>query len=225
MLGTREGRVAVAVASSLKEEVGRTGEGRRWAACRQSASARSMGSVSWFVPVWQRVHVSATRPGRTGLCCTQRGSKGRQGAVPVAERRCPQAPVRTPDALAGSRLPGSGWRWHRVALDYPQPLSLNFSPYITFLPIFPPIFSSTATVSPKYSHIPHYNYKISFSISTINFLSTNNYSSIYNTVFRVMNSDTLDLGEKEGGRRVGGAVGAPLRPWGAPYRRHARGGG
>jgi hypothetical protein len=40
-----------------------------------------------------------------------------------------------------------------------------------------------------------------------------------------MNSDTLDLGEREGGRCVGGAVGAPLRPWGAPYSRHARGGG
>jgi hypothetical protein len=89
-----------------------------------------------------------------------------------------------------------------AALGYPQPLPLNFSPYITFLPIFPPIFSSPAAVPPKYSPIPHYNYKISFSISTINFLSTNNYSYTHSTVFRVMNSDTLDLGrEKEPTRR------------------------
>jgi hypothetical protein len=40
-----------------------------------------------------------------------------------------------------------------------------------------------------------------------------------------MNSDTLDLRERERGRRVGGAVGAPLQPWSAPYRPHARGGG
>jgi hypothetical protein len=60
-------------------------------------------------------------------------------------------------------------------LGYPQSLPLNFFPYITFPSIFPLIFSSSAAVPPKYSPIPHYNYKISFSISTINFLSTNNY--------------------------------------------------
>jgi hypothetical protein len=78
-------------------------------------------------------------------------------------------------------------------LGYPQSLPLKFSPYITFPPIFPSIFSSPAAVPPKYSHISYYNYKISFSISTINFLSTNNYSWTHITVFRVMNSDTLDL--------------------------------
>jgi hypothetical protein len=36
-------------------------------------------------------------------------------------------------------------------LGYPQRLPLNFSPYITFPPIFPPIFSSPAAVPPKYS--------------------------------------------------------------------------
>jgi hypothetical protein len=104
-------------------------------------------------------------------------------------------------------LPGSAW-------GYPQPLPLNFFPYIIF-PLFPPIFSSPAAVPPKYSPIPHYNYKISFSISTINFLSTNNYSWTHSTVFRVMNSDTLDLGgERRGparrgrcrGHRCGGRV-------------------
>jgi hypothetical protein len=79
----------------------------------------------------------------------------------------------------------------------------KFSLYITFPPIFLPIFSSLAAVPLKYSPIPHYNYKISFSISTINFLSTNNYLWTHNTVFRVMNSDTLDPGEREGGRSVG----------------------
>jgi hypothetical protein len=37
-----------------------------------------------------------------------------------------------------------------------------------------------------------------------------------------MNSDTLDPGEREGDRRVGGAVEAPLRPWSAPYSPHAK---
>jgi hypothetical protein len=68
-----------------------------------------------------------------------------------------------------------------------------FSPISLFPPIFLPIFSSPATVPPKYSPIPHYNYKILFSISTINFLSTNNYLWTHSIVFRVMNSDTLDL--------------------------------
>jgi hypothetical protein len=85
---------------------------------------------------------------------------------------------------------------------YPQPLPLNFSPCITFPPIFSPIFSSPAAVPPKYSSIPHYNYKISFPISTINFLSTNNYLWTHSTMFRVMNSDTLDLeGERRGPAR------------------------
>ena len=80
----------------------------------------------------------------------------------------------------------------------------KFSPYLTFPLYFPPIFSSPAAVPPKYSPIPHYNYKISFSISTINFLSTNNYSWTHSTVFRVMNSDTLDLGgERRGPTRRG----------------------
>jgi hypothetical protein len=102
---------------------------------------------------------------------------------------------------------------------YTQSLSLNFSPYIIFPSIFPHIFSSPAAVSPKYSPIPHYNYKISFSISTINFLSTNNYSWTLNIVFRVMNSNTLYIGKREGAQRVGGAVGGtaaavecPLQP-------------
>jgi hypothetical protein len=74
----------------------------------------------------------------------------------------------------------------------------KFFPLYHFPPYFPPIFSSPAAVPPKYSSIPHYHYKISFSIPTINFLSTNNYSWTHSTVFRVMNSDTLDLGEREG---------------------------
>jgi hypothetical protein len=80
----------------------------------------------------------------------------------------------------------------------------KFVPLYQFPPIFPPIFLSPAAVPHKYSHTPHYNYKISFSISTINFLSTNNYSWTHNTMFRVMNSDTLDLGgERRGPTRRG----------------------
>jgi hypothetical protein len=75
----------------------------------------------------------------------------------------------------------------------------KFFPLYHFSLLFFPIFSSPTAVPPKYSTLPHYNYKISFSISTINFLSTNNYSWTHNTVFRVMNSDTLDLREE---RRV-----------------------
>jgi hypothetical protein len=73
--------------------------------------------------------------------------------------------------------------------------------------MFPSIFSSPAAVPPKYFPIPHYNYKISFSISTINFLSTNNYSWTHSTVFRVINSDTLDLGRERRGPTRRGAVG------------------
>jgi hypothetical protein len=52
-----------------------------------------------------------------------------------------------------------------------------------FFPLFVPLFfHSPAAVPPKYSPIPHYHYKISFSIPTINFLSTNNYSWPHNTV-------------------------------------------
>jgi hypothetical protein len=85
-----------------------------------------------------------------------------------------------------------------TSLGYPQPLPLNISLYITFPSYFPPYFFIPAAVPPKYSHIPHYHYKISFSIPTINFLSTNNYSWTHSTVFRVMNSDTLDLGREKG---------------------------
>jgi hypothetical protein len=60
---------------------------------------------------------------------------------------------------------------------------------------------------------------------TINFVSTNNYSRIHNTLFRVMNSDTLDLGEREEDRHVGGAVGGTAAAIGCPYAPHARGGG
>jgi hypothetical protein len=43
-------------------------------------------------------------------------------------------------------------------------VTTKFFPVYHFPPYFPPIFSSPAAVPSKYSHIPHYNYKISFSI-------------------------------------------------------------
>jgi hypothetical protein len=106
-----------------------------------------------------------------------------------------------------------------MGLGYPQRLPLNFSLYITFPPYFPPIFYLPQRFPLNTPPIPHYHYKISFSIPTINFLSTNNYSWTHNTVFRVINSDTLDLGgERRGPTRrgaVGGtaaAIGCPLQP-------------
>jgi hypothetical protein len=74
-------------------------------------------------------------------------------------------------------------------------------------------------------HIPHYHYKISFFLPTINFLSTNNYSWTHSTVFRVMNSDTLDLGEREGDQHVGGAVGSTAAAIGCPLRAACKGRG
>jgi hypothetical protein len=53
-----------------------------------------------------------------------------------------------------------------------------------FPPIFPLFFHLTQWFPLNTPPIPHYNYKISFSISTINFLSTNNYSWTHIIVFR-----------------------------------------
>ena len=77
----------------------------------------------------------------------------------------------------------------------------KFFPLYHFFPLFFHLPQRFPLNTPP---IPHYNYKISFSISTINFLSTNNYSWTHSTVFRVMNSDTLDLGgERRGPTRRG----------------------
>jgi hypothetical protein len=96
-----------------------------------------------------------------------------------------------------------------------------------FLPIslFPLFFHLPQRFSLNTPPIPHYNYKISFSISTINFLSTNNYSWTHSTVFRGMNSDTLDLGEREGGRRLGGAVGCTAAAIECPLQAACKGRG
>jgi hypothetical protein len=94
--------------------------------------------------------------------------------------------------------------WLSSCLGYPQPLPLNFFSYITFPPIFPLFFHLPQRSPLNTPPIPHYHYKISFSISTINFLSTNNYSWTHSTMFRVMNSDTLNLeGERRGPTRRG----------------------
>jgi hypothetical protein len=101
----------------------------------------------------------------------------------------------------------------------------KFSPYITFSPYLPPYFSSPAAIPPKYSPYTHYHYKISFSIPTINFLSTNKYSWTHNTVFRVMNSDTLDLGGERRGPTRRGAVGGPAAAIGCPLQPTCKGRG
>jgi hypothetical protein len=81
----------------------------------------------------------------------------------------------------------------------------KFFPLYHFFPLFSPLFFHLPQRFPLNTPpIPHYHYKISFSITTINFLSTNNYSWTHSTVFRVMNSDTLDLGgERRGPTRRG----------------------
>jgi hypothetical protein len=94
-----------------------------------------------------------------------------------------------------------------------------FSLYHFFL-LFSPLFFYLPQRFPLNTPpIPYYHYKISFSIPTINFLSTNNYSWTYSTVFRVMNSDTLDLGGERRGptrrrrcRGTAAAIGYPLQP-------------
>jgi hypothetical protein len=107
---------------------------------------------------------------------------------------------------AGVRNVSSTPRHPPDAIRLSATVTPKFPPISLFFLIFPSIFSSLVAVPPKYSPIPHYKYKISFSILTINFLSTNNYSCTRSIVFRVMNSDTLDLEEREGDRRVGCAV-------------------
>jgi hypothetical protein len=97
-------------------------------------------------------------------------------------------------------------------------VTFKFFPLYHFFTLFPPLFFHLAQRFPLNTPpIPHYNYKISFSISTINFLSTNNYLWTHNTVFREMNNDTLYVGgERRGPARRGrcrgtaGAVECPL---------------
>jgi hypothetical protein len=90
------------------------------------------------------------------------------------------------------------------------PLASAFRLSATVTPKFFPLYHFSPLFSPLFFHLPQRfplntplypttTIKISFSISTINFLSTNNYSWTHSTVFSVMNSDTLDLG---GERRV-----------------------
>jgi hypothetical protein len=102
----------------------------------------------------------------------------------------------------------------------------KFFPLYHFFPLFFPLFFHLPQRFPLNTPpILHYHYKISFSISTINFLSTNNYSWTYSTVFRVMNSDTLNLGgEKRGPTRRGavGDTGAAIR---CPLRAACKGRG
>jgi hypothetical protein len=96
----------------------------------------------------------------------------------------------------------------------------KFFPLYHFFPLFSPLFFHLPQRFPLNTPpIPHYHYKISFSIPTINFLSTNNYSWTHSTVFRVMNSDTLDLGgERRRPTRRGrcrgtaAAIRCPLQP-------------
>jgi hypothetical protein len=121
-------------------------------------------------------------------------------------------------------------RWHvwrnQYALRLSATVTPKFFPLYHFFPLFSTLFFHLQQRFPLNTPpIPHYHYKISFSIPTINFLSTNNYSWTHSTVFRVMNSDTLDLGEREGDRRVGGAVGGTAAAVGCPLHAACKGRG
>jgi hypothetical protein len=86
------------------------------------------------------------------------------------------------------------------ALRLSATVTPKFFPLYHFFPLFFPLFFHLPQRFPLNTPpIPHYHYKISFSIPTINFLSTNNYLWTHSTVFRVINSDTLDLGGKRRG--------------------------
>jgi hypothetical protein len=113
------------------------------------------------------------------------------------------------------------------ALRLSATVTPKFFPLYHFFPLFFPLFFHLPQRFPLNTPpIPHYHYKISFSIPTINFLSTNNYSWTHSTVFRVINSGTLDWWRERGGRQARGRCrGHPLRAWSAPCTRHARGGG
>jgi hypothetical protein len=111
--------------------------------------------------------------------------------------------------------------WMRTRLQERERLRLSATVTPKFFPLFFHLPQQFPLNTPP---IHHYHYKISFSISTINFLSTNNYSWTHNTVFRVMNSDTLYL-KREGDRHVGGAVGGHRCGYRMPPTRRMQGEG
>jgi hypothetical protein len=98
-------------------------------------AARSRGSRAGEQPAAQR---------RAGGSPNARGpsSRGAAACRPVVQRGAPAEALK--DWTTGAFERNS-------ALGYPQPLPLNFSPYIIFPPIFSPIFSTPAAVPPKYS--------------------------------------------------------------------------
>jgi hypothetical protein len=114
-----------------------------------------------------------------------------------------------------------------------NPCSLRLSAIVT--PKFFPLYHFFPLLSPLFFHLPqrfplntppisHYHYKISFSISTINFLSTNNYSWTHTTVFGDEQRHAIS-GGREGGRRLGGAVGGIAAAIECPLRAACKGRG
>jgi hypothetical protein len=95
-----------------------------------------------------------------------------------------RAPPAATMSMPAEAQAGDGRQAREGRLGYPQALPLIFfSPISLFSLFFPLFFHLPQRFSLNTPPIPHYNYKISFSISTINFLSINNYSWIHNTVF------------------------------------------
>jgi hypothetical protein len=125
-----------------------------------------------------------------------------QSPPPRAGGTCTPTPTLTLTLSSGT--PGAGSR-ERQMIRLSATVTSKFFLLYHFFPLFSPLFFHLPQQSPLNTPpIPHYHYKISFSIPTINFLSTNNYSWTHSTVFRVMNSDTLNLGgERRGPTRRG----------------------
>jgi hypothetical protein len=163
-------------------------------AARLDWRVRSAGTVHYIM--WSWLDATAKRgPLRPRAGCPDWRTTGWSNSDESCPRSVPRTP--SPRSRRGESISISSWGALRLSATV---TSKFFSLYH-----FSPLFFISRSGSPLNTPpIPHYHYKISFSIPTINFLSTNNYLWIHSTVFRVMNSDTLDLGGERRGptRRV-----------------------
>jgi hypothetical protein len=186
---------------------------------------RHTRALIWFLPIGFRVPITIPNTyGHTLLVSCVWGPYFRASPTCSRQNRC-CAPFKLPNLLRRAVSPGlpclpplCPLSSPRRRLGYPQPLPLNFFPLYHFPLYFPPIFYLPQRFPLNTPSIPHYKYKISFSISTINFLSTNNYSCNHSTVFRGINSDTLDLGGERRGPTRRGAVGDTAAAVGCPLQ-------
>jgi hypothetical protein len=106
--------------------------------------------------------------------------RGRRGGNVALEPFREQPPWRGRGEGEGRR---SSMPTAAASLRLSATVTSKFFPLYHFFPLFSPLcFHLPQRFPLNTPPIPHYNYKISFSISTTNFLSTNNYSWPHNTV-------------------------------------------